>query len=212
MPFASTTLGAEQPLLNSELLGYGRDPLAPIKDAVTADGDVVVPLDARRSARPTDHELMTRGLEDTEFVTANAFVRRSALGRVGGFDEALLLDKEGFVAEGSGENIFFLKGGTLYPVAHSVNLRGITRDSVVKLAEHLGTPVVPTMATRDELYIADEVFMTGTAAEVSPVSFIDRRPIGTGRAGETTMRLRELYLKAAAGEVPEFEHWLTYAR
>lgn len=128
----------------------------------------------------------------------------------GGFDEALLLDKEGFVAEGSGENIFFLKGGTLYPVAHSVNLRGITRDSVVKLAEFLGMPVVPTMATRDELYIADEVFMTGTAAEVSPVSAIDRRPIGTGRAGETTMRLRELYLKAAAGEVPEFEGWLTY--
>ncbi len=130
----------------------------------------------------------------------------------GGFDEALLLDKEGFVAEGSGENIFFLKGGTLYPVAHSVNLRGITRDSVVRLAEHLGTPVVPTMATRDELYIADEVFMTGTAAEVSPVSAIDRRPIGTGRAGEYTMRLRELYLKAAAGELPEFEGWLTYAR
>ena len=128
----------------------------------------------------------------------------------GGFDEALLLDKEGFVAEGSGENIFFLKGGTLYPVAHSVNLRGITRDSVVRLAESLGIPVVPTMATRDELYIADEVFMTGTAAEVSPVSAIDRRPIGTGRAGETTMRLRELYLKAAAGEVPEFEGWLTY--
>ena len=103
-----------------------------------------------------------------------------------------------------------VKGGTLYPVAHSVNLRGFTRDSVVKLAEHLGIPVAPTMATRDELYIADEVFMTGTAAEVSPVSAIDRRPIGTGRAGETTMRLRELYLQAAAGEVPEFAHWLTY--
>jgi branched-chain amino acid aminotransferase len=127
-----------------------------------------------------------------------------------GFDEALLLDKEGFVAEGSGENMFFLKGGTLYPIAHSVNLRGITRDSVVKIAESLGTPVVPTMATRDELYIADEVFMVGTAAEVSPVSFIDRRPIGSGKAGEFTMKLRETYLKAAAGELPEFEHWLTY--
>lgn len=132
--------------------------------------------------------------------------------RDGGFDEALLLDKEGFVAEGSGENIFFLKGGTLYPIAHSVNLLGITRDSVVQLAESLGTKVVPTMATRDELYIADEVFMVGTAAEVSPVSSLDRRPIGSGKAGEFTIRLRELYLKAAAGEVPEFEHWLSYVR
>ena len=130
----------------------------------------------------------------------------------GGFDEALLLDKEGFVAEGSGENIFFLKGGTLYPIAHSVNLLGITRDSVVKLAESLGVKVVPTMATRDELYIADEVFMVGTAAEVSPVSSIDRRPIGSGKAGEFTLKLRELYLRAAAGEVPEFEGWLSYVR
>jgi branched-chain amino acid aminotransferase len=130
--------------------------------------------------------------------------------RQNGFDEALLLDKEGFVAEGSGENIFFLKGGTLYPIAHSVNLRGITRDSVVKIAEWLGTPVVPTMATRDELYIADEVFMVGTAAEVTPVSSIDRRPIGTGRAGEFSLKLRETYLKVVSGEVPEFEHWLSY--
>ena len=130
----------------------------------------------------------------------------------GGFDEALLLDKEGFVAEGSGENIFFLKSGTLYPIAHSVNLLGITRDSVVKLAESLGVKVVPTMATRDELYIADEVFMVGTAAEVSPVSSIDRRPVGSGKAGGFTLKLRELYLRAAAGEVPEFEGWLSYIR
>ena len=86
--------------------------------------------------------------------------------RDNGFDEALLLDKEGFVAEGSGENIFFLKGDTLYPIAHSVNLRGITRDTIVKIAESQGTEVRATMATRDELYIADEVFMVGTAAEV----------------------------------------------
>lgn len=130
--------------------------------------------------------------------------------RESGFDEALLLDKEGFVAEGSGENIFFFKGGTLYPIVHSVNLRGITRDSVVKIAEWLGMTVVPTMATRDELYIADEVFMVGTAAEVTPVSSIDRRPIGSGRAGEFSLRLRETYLKVVAGEVPEFEHWLSY--
>lgn len=128
----------------------------------------------------------------------------------GGFDEALLLDKEGFVAEGSGENIFFYTDETLFAIAHSVNLRGITRDAIIQLAGYLGVKVVPTMATRDELYIADEVFMCGTAAEVSPVSYIDRRPIGNGKAGTFTMKLRETYLKAAAGEIPEFEHWLTY--
>ena len=131
--------------------------------------------------------------------------------RENGFDEALLLDKEGFVAEGSGENIFFLKGGTLYPIAHSVNLRGITRDTVVKIAEWLGMTVTPTMATRDELYIADEMFMVGTAAEVTPVSSLDRRPIGSGKAGEFSLKLRETYLKVVSGEVPEFEHWLSYA-
>ena len=132
--------------------------------------------------------------------------------RESGFDEALLLDKEGFVAEGSGENIFFLKGGTLYPIAHSVNLRGITRDTVVKIAEWLGMTVTPTMATRDELYIADEVFMVGTAAEVTPVSSLDRRPIGSGKAGEFSLKLRETYLKVVSGEVPEFEHWLSYVK
>lgn len=137
-------------------------------------------------------------------VLANQEARQS------GFDEALLLDKEGFVAEGSGENIFFLKGGTLYAIAHSVNLRGITRDSVIQLAKWLGTPVETTMATRDELYTADEVFMVGTAAEVTPVSQIDRRPIGNGQAGEYSLKMRETYLNVTAGRVPEFEHWLTY--
>ncbi|CAN5725467.1 branched-chain amino acid transaminase [soil metagenome] len=130
--------------------------------------------------------------------------------RDNGFDEALLLDKEGFVAEGSGENIFFLKGGTLYPIAHSVNLRGITRDTIVKIAEGQGTEVKATMATRDELYIADEVFMVGTAAEVTPIASIDRRPIGNGVAGPYALRMRETYLNVVTGEVPEFEHWLSY--
>lgn len=130
--------------------------------------------------------------------------------REAGFDEALLLDKEGFVAEGSGENIFFLRDGVLYVLAHSVNLRGITRHSVVELARWLDTPIEPTMATRDELYTADEVFMTGTAAEVTPIASIDRRPIGEGVAGAYSLKMRETYLKAATGQIPEFEHWLTY--
>lgn len=130
--------------------------------------------------------------------------------RDNGFDEALLLDKQGFVAEGSGENIFIVNDGVLMPIAHSVNLRGITRDSVISIARWLGTEVEPTMATRDELYIADEVFMVGTAAEVTPVASIDRRPIGTGVAGEYSLEMRRVYLDVVGGKVPEFERWLTY--
>ena len=130
--------------------------------------------------------------------------------RESGFDEALLLDKQGFVAEGSGENIFMMREGVLYPIAHSVNLRGITRDTVIELAESMGTEVRPTMATRDELYTADEVFMVGTAAEVTPVASLDRRPIGTGVAGEYSLKMRERYLEVVSGKVKEFEHWLTY--
>lgn len=130
--------------------------------------------------------------------------------RENGFDEALLLDKQGFVAEGSGENIFMYRDGTLYPISHSVNLRGITRDSVIKIAQWMGTPVQATMATRDELYTADEVFMVGTAAEVTPIASLDRRLIGTGVAGEYSLKMREAYLKVVSGQVPEFEEWLTY--
>ncbi len=137
-------------------------------------------------------------------VLANQEARNS------GFDEALLLDKEGYVAEGSGENVFFFMGDVLYPIAHSVNLRGITRDSVIQIARSMGTEIVPTMATRDELYIADEIFLVGTAAEVTPVASLDRRPIGHGRAGERTLAIRQRYLDVATGKVPEFEHWLTY--
>ena len=127
-----------------------------------------------------------------------------------GFDEALLLDKEGFVAEGSGENIFFLKGDTLYAIAHSVNLRGITRDTVITLARDMGTKVESTMATRDELYTADEVFMVGTAAEVTPIASIDKRPIGSGVAGPFGLAMRERYLEVVSGKLPAYHQWLTF--
>lgn len=130
--------------------------------------------------------------------------------RANGFDEAMLLDKQGYVAEGSGENVFFVLDGVLYAIAHSVNLRGITRDSIIRIARSMDIEVVPTMATRDELYIADELFLVGTAAEVTPVASLDRRPIGHGRAGEMTLRIRDRYLQVVTGEVPEFEQWLTY--
>ncbi len=128
-----------------------------------------------------------------------------------GADEAILLDAQGYVAEGSGENLFFVKDGVIYAVESSVTLPGITRDSVIRIARDLGYTVeVAHRVTRDLLYAADEVFMTGTAAEVTPVSQIDWRPIGKGEAGEITMRLREVYLEATTGKRPEYEHWLTY--
>ena len=122
----------------------------------------------------------------------------------------LLLDEEGYVAEGSGENIFFVRDGVIYALEHSVNLEGITRDSVIRIAKDLGYEVQVVRATRDQLYMADEVFMTGTAAEVTPVSMIDWRPIGKGTAGPVALRLREVYLEAVTGRRPEYEGWLTY--
>jgi len=127
-----------------------------------------------------------------------------------GFDEAILLDAQGYVAEGSGENIFFLKNGRLYAIAHSVTLVGITRDSVMHIARDMGYDVEPVMATRDELYTADEVFMTGTAAEVTPISSIDFRPIGTGKAGEVTLEIRRRYLDVVSGRNEKYQHWLTH--
>lgn len=130
-----------------------------------------------------------------------------------GADEALLLDKEGFVAEGSGENLFFVKDGVIHAIEHSVNLPGITRDSVIEIAEDLGFTVKEAYrVTREILFTADEVFMTGTAAEVTPVSMIDHRPIGTGSAGEITMQLRKVYLEAVTGKRPEYRKWLTLVR
>ncbi|WP_457633087.1 branched-chain amino acid transaminase, partial [Oceanithermus desulfurans] len=120
-----------------------------------------------------------------------------------GADEALLLDKEGYIAEGSGENLFFVKNGVIHAIEHSVNLPGITRDSVIEIAEDLGYAVKEAYrVTREILFTADEVFMTGTAAEVTPVSMIDHRPIGTGSAGELTMQLRKVYLEAVTGKRP----------
>lgn len=140
----------------------------------------------------------------------------SALARVeaqqAGADEALLLDKEGYVAEGSGENIFFLRGRTLYAIEHSVNLMGITRDSVMVIARDMGYEVLEVRATRDQLYMADEMFMVGTAAEVTPISYLDHRAIGAGKAGEHTLRLRAAYMDTVQGRDPKYDAWLTYVQ
>lgn len=127
-----------------------------------------------------------------------------------GYDEAILLDAHGFVAEGSGENIFYVKDGVLYtPHPYSI-LLGITRDTVMRLAQDLGIPVRETLCTRDDLYLADEAFFTGTAAEITPIVEVDGRSIGDGKPGPLTRKLQEVFFRVVRGEEPKYEHWLTY--
>lgn len=127
-----------------------------------------------------------------------------------GYDEAILLDEQGFVSEASGENVFIVKDGRLVtPPRSSPILEGLTRDSIIQLAKHLGIPVEENTFTRGQLYNADEVFFTGTAAEVTPVREIDGRPIGTGSRGPTTERLQALYFDVVRGKEPAFAEWLT---
>lgn len=129
-----------------------------------------------------------------------------------GYDEAILLDVNGFVAEGSGENIFYVKNGILYtPHPYSI-LLGITRDSVIRIAKNLGLEVQETLVTRDDLYLADEAFFTGTAAEITPIVEIDGRMVGTGKPGEVTRRLQEVFFRVVRGEEPGYERWLSYVK
>jgi branched-chain amino acid aminotransferase len=127
-----------------------------------------------------------------------------------GFDEAVLLNPEGYVAECSGENIFLVKDETLYTPPLATILEGITRDSLLTLADDLGIPVMEAQIARDQLYIADEVFVCGTAAEVVPVREIDHRVIGDGSPGEITRTLQEEYAQTARGKGDRSFQWLTY--
>ena len=128
-----------------------------------------------------------------------------------GYDEALLLDTQGFVAEGSGENIFMVRDGRLYEPQTTSALDGITRRSVHELAAAMGLAVTAKPITRDELYCADEIFLTGTAAEVTPVVNVDGRPVGSGEPGPLTRRIQAAYFAAVRGEDGRFSHWLTRA-
>lgn len=126
-----------------------------------------------------------------------------------GYDEALLLDVDGYVAEGSGENIFIVRRGKLYTPDLTAALEGITRDTIIQLAQELGLEVVEKRITRDEVYSADEAFFTGTAAEVTPIRELDNRAIGAGRRGPITERLQSLYFDAVTGKSAKHQGWLT---
>ncbi len=129
-----------------------------------------------------------------------------------GYDDAIMLDPEGYVAEGSGMNIFVVRDEVIYTPPRTTILEGITRDSVVTLARDLGYKVVEERLVRDQLYIADEVFVCGTAAEVTAVSEIDTRPIGTGRMGTVTRYIQKEFFQTVRGEGQRSVEWLDYIR
>jgi branched-chain amino acid aminotransferase len=127
-----------------------------------------------------------------------------------GYDEAIMLDPQGNVAEGSGENIFFVKNGKLYTPPLTNVLPGITRDTIITLARELGYEVIEEHFSRDALYLADEVFFTGTAAEVTPVREVDDRTIGSGKPGEVTKALQKAFFEVVKGQNPKHADWLDY--
>ncbi len=128
--------------------------------------------------------------------------------RRGGYDEALLLDVQGFVAEGSGENLFIVRDGLVKTPPLTNSLPGITRDAVMRILRDEGVPVVEQLFGRDAMYIADEAFMTGTAAEVTPVRELDDRKIGEGTPGPVTRKVQQIFQAALRDRAPKYRSWL----
>jgi branched-chain amino acid aminotransferase len=127
-----------------------------------------------------------------------------------GYDEALLLDVSGFVSEGAGENVFVVKGGVVYtPDLSAGALNGITRNTILHICKDLGIELVQKRITRDEVYIADEAFFTGTAAEVTPIRELDRIEIGIGSRGPVTEKIQSAFFDIVSGKNPKYAHWLT---
>lgn len=127
-----------------------------------------------------------------------------------GFEEAIMLDTEGYVAEGTGENIFIVRNGKLKTTPLTSILPGITRDTVMTIAKDLGCEVIEDRFTRDELYIAEEAFLTGTAAEITPLSEVDGRLIGNGKPGPITKKLQDVFFGIVKGKNKKYSKWLTY--
>jgi branched-chain amino acid aminotransferase len=158
--------------------------------------------------RANSNSVMNKGKICGQYVTS-VLAKRMAI--KSGFDEALMLDPQGYVAEGTGENIFVVKHGVVRtPPTSAAILAGITRDTTIQLLREQGVDVREEPISRDELYIADEVFLTGTAAEITPVRDIDHRKIGRGEAGPMTRRLQESFFSIVKGNDAKHEHWLTF--
>jgi branched-chain amino acid aminotransferase len=158
--------------------------------------------------RPEDNVIPPQ-IKATGIYINNALAKTEAVGN--GFDEAIMLSPDGHVSEGSGENIFLVIGSKLVtPSTYNNILMGITRNTVIELAEkELGIETIHRSIDRSELYTADECFLTGTAAHVTPVAEIDHRQIGSGEIGEITRKLQEIYAKVIRGNHPKYMHWCT---
>ena len=150
---------------------------------------------------------MQKGKTCGDYVNS-ILAKREAL--LDGYDEAILLDATGLVAEASGENLFVVRDGEIKTPPLANVLEGITRASVIEIARDRGMTVTEAPVTRDELYVADEVFLTGTAAEVTPVREVDHRQIGPGRRGPITKALQDAFFDVAAGRNRKYDRWLTY--
>ena len=158
-------------------------------------------------SRANSNSIMNKGKICGHYVSS-VLAKRMAL--KSGFDEALMLDPQGHVAEGTGENIFVVKKDVVRtPPTSSAILSGITRDTAIQLLREQGVEVREEPIARDELYIADEVFLTGTAAEITPVRDIDHRRIGRGEAGPVTRRLQEAFFSIVKGSDAKHDHWLS---
>ncbi|MBA3538480.1 MAG: branched-chain amino acid transaminase [Deltaproteobacteria bacterium] len=158
--------------------------------------------------RAGGNAVMNKGKICGQYVTS-VLAKRMAI--KSGFEEALMLDPQGYVAEGTGENIFVVKNGVVRtPPTAAAILAGITRDTSIQLLREQGVEVREEMIARDELYTAEEVFLTGTAAEITPVRDIDHRKIGRGEAGPVTRRLQESFFSVVKGNDVKHDHWLTY--
>ncbi len=158
--------------------------------------------------RSNGNAVMNKGKICGQYVTS-VLAKRMAI--KSGFEEALMLDPQGMVAEGTGENIFVVKKDCVRtPPISAAILSGITRDTTIQLLREQGVDVREEMIARDELYTADEVFLTGTAAEITPVRDIDHRKIGRGEAGPVTRRLQEAFFSVVKGNDTKHDHWLSY--
>ncbi len=176
-------------------------------------GDEALELGIKvRTSSFTRHHVnisMTRAKSNGAYINSMLALQEAISG---GADEALMLDPEGYVAEGSGENIFIIKDGVIYTPEVTACLNGITRGTVLTLAGELGLKVVEKRITRDEVYIADEAFFTGTAAEVTPIREVDGRAIGIGRRGPITERLQKAYFDLVSGKTDTHAEWRTLVK
>jgi branched-chain amino acid aminotransferase len=159
--------------------------------------------------RPHINATMVRSKTSANYANS-LLAKREALHD--GYDEAMLLDTDGYVAEGSGENVFMVRNGVIKTPPLTAILEGITRDTVMQLAAERGMRVVEERFTRDELYVANEAFFTGTAAEITPIREVDNRTIGAGKPGPVTKELQSSFFDVVQGNDSRHADWLTYAQ